>query len=234
MREKIYLFIEPSDNKSIYDYCMIVVIAVSLLPLCFKQDTQILSAIDYATAFIFIIDYALRLITADYKLNKGAASFFVYPFTFLAIIDAVSIFPTFLPLSAGFKTLKVIRLLRSFRAFKALKIFRYSKNFDIIITVIKKQSAALLAVCTLAAGYVFISALIVFNIEPDTFNSFFDAIYWATVSLTTVGYGDIYPLTSTGKVLAMVSSFIGIAIVALPAGIITAGYMDEVSIRNKG
>lgn len=233
MREKIYNFIEPSGNKSIYDYCMIVVIAVSLLPLCFKQSNGILTAIDYATAFIFIIDYALRLLTADFKLRKGAASFFIYPFTFLAIIDAVSIFPTFLPLSAGFRTLKIIRLLRSFRAFKALKIFRYSKNFDIIITVIKKQSAALLAVCTLAAGYVFISALIVFNIEPDTFNSFFDAIYWATVSLTTVGYGDIYPLTSTGKVLAMVSSFIGIAIVALPAGIITAGYMEEVSIRNE-
>lgn len=229
MREKIYSFVEPNGNKSVYDYCMIAVITVSLLPLCFKQSTRFLVAIDYITAFIFIIDYALRLITADYKLGKGAASFFIYPFTFLAIVDVVAIVPTFLPLSAGFKTLKLIRLFRSLRAFKALKIFRYSKNFDIIIRVIKKQSAALLAVCTLAVGYVFISALIVFNIEPDTFNSFFDAVYWATISLTTVGYGDIYPITSTGKVLAMVSSFIGIAIVALPAGIITAGYMEEVS-----
>lgn len=78
MREKIYNFIEPSDNKSIYDYCMIVVIAVSLLPLCFKQSNGILTAIDYATTFIFIIDYALRLLTADFKLRKGEALALTY------------------------------------------------------------------------------------------------------------------------------------------------------------
>ena len=77
--------------------------------------------------------------------------------------------------------------------------------------------------------YIIISALIVFNIEPDTFNNFFEAIYWATVSLTTVGYGDIYPITNIGKLVSMVSSVFGIAIVALPSGIITAGYMEELS-----
>ena len=79
----------------------------------------------------------------------------------------------------------------------------------------------------LALGYIVISALVVFNVEPDSFDSFFDAIYWATVSLTTMGYGDIYPVTQIGRVVTMVSSLFGIAIVALPAGIITAGYMDE-------
>ena len=73
-----------------------------------------------------------------------------------------------------------------------------------------------------------VSALIVFNVEPDTFENFFEAVYWATVSLTTVGYGDIYPVTTIGRVVTMVSSFVGIAIVALPAGIITAGYMDRI------
>lgn len=66
------------------------------------------------------------------------------------------------------------------------------------------------------------------NVEPDSFNSFFDAVYWATVSLTTMGYGDIYPVTEIGRVVTMISSLFGIAIVALPAGIITAGYMDEI------
>ena len=65
--------------------------------------------------------------------------------------------------------------------------------------------------------------------EPDSFNTFFDAIYWATVSLTTVGYGDIYPVTAIGRVVTMLSSFFGIAIIALPAGVITAGYMSEIS-----
>lgn len=67
------------------------------------------------------------------------------------------------------------------------------------------------------------------NVEPNTFNNFFDAIYWAVVSLTTMGYGDIYPVTVTGRIVTIFSAFIGIAIVALPSGIITAGYMNELS-----
>ena len=77
-------------------------------------------------------------------------------------------------------------------------------------------------------GYVFVSALVIINVEPESFESFFDAIYWATVSLTTMGYGDIYPVTTIGRAVTMISSFFGIAIVALPAGIITAGYMREI------
>ena len=74
-----------------------------------------------------------------------------------------------------------------------------------------------------------ISALIMFNVESATFPSFFDAVYWATVSLTTVGYGDIYAVSTIGKVITMLSSVFGIAIVALPAGIVTAGYMEEIN-----
>lgn len=80
----------------------------------------------------------------------------------------------------------------------------------------------------LAIGYIFVSARIVFNIEPDTFSTFFDAIYWANVSLTTVGYGDIYAVSFADKIITVLSALMGTAIVALPAGIITAGYMDEI------
>ena len=73
-----------------------------------------------------------------------------------------------------------------------------------------------------ALGYIFISALIIFNVEPSTFPNFFDALYWATI------YGDIYAVSTTGKIITMISSLLGIAIVALPAGIITAGYMKEI------
>ena len=69
--------------------------------------------------------------------------------------------------------------------------------------------------------------------EPDSFNTFFDAVYWATVSLTTMGYGDIYPVTTIGRVVTMISSIFGIAIIALPAGIIAAGFMDELNKMNR-
>ena len=119
--------------------------------------------------------------------------------------------------------------MRVFRVFKAI---RYSKNFMLIGNVLKKSRDSLIAVCVLAFGYILVSALIIYNVEPDTFDTFFDALYWATVSLTTVGYGDIYPVSVMGRIITMISSIFGIAIVALPAGIITAGYMSE--IDNKG
>ena len=96
------------------------------------------------------------------------------------------------------------------------------------MNIFKRQKGPLSYVLILAVGYIVISALIIFNVEPDSFNTFFDAIYWATVSLTTMGYGDIYPVTEIGRIVTMVSSLFGIAIIALPAGIITAGYMDEI------
>ena len=86
-------------------------------------------------------------------------------------------------------------------------------------------------VAGIATGYVLFSALLIFNVEPESFDRFFDAVYWATVSLTTVGYGDIYPTSTLGRIVTMISSIFGIAIVALPAGILTAGFME--ALNNK-
>ncbi len=190
--------------------------------------------VDKVTVTIFIVDYALREVTANLKLKKGNASYFLYPITPMAIIDLLCILPSFSVLSSGFKILKIFRLFRTFRVFRSFKLLRYSKSITIILNVIRSQSASLLTVCGLACGYVLISALVVFNVEPDTFGTFFDAIYWATVSLTTMGYGDIYPVSTAGRVVTMLPSFVGIAIVALPSGIITAGYMDEIKNNQEG
>ncbi|MCD8016013.1 MAG: ion transporter [Lachnospiraceae bacterium] len=230
-RERAYQIIEPTNGEdrlsTLYDYGMIAVIIVSLVPLEFKETTAAFDMIDKLAAAIFIADYLLRLATADLKLKKGKLSFFYYPLTPMALIDLLSIFPTFLPINRGLRLLKIFRLLRSFRVFRAFRMFRYSKSMTIIVNVIRNQRVPLLAVCTLAAAYVLLSALVIFNVEPDTFKTFFEAFYWAMVSLTTVGYGDIYPVSVAGRVVAMLPSLIGIAIVALPEGIITAGYMDE-------
>jgi len=232
MRKKTYDLIEKAEygNKqsNIYDYFMLLTIVISLIPLFFKQDNYVFRVIDKVTVTIFIIDYMLRLITADYKLKKGWKSFLIYPFTFMAIIDLLSILPSLSIISKGFKALRALRMIRAFRVFKVFKAIRYSKSFRIIGNVLKKSRDSLIAVCVLAFGYILISALIIYNVEPDTFETFFDAFYWATVSLTTVGYGDIYPVSVMGRVITMVSSIFGIAIVALPAGIITAGYMSEI------
>jgi voltage-gated potassium channel len=100
--------------------------------------------------------------------------------------------------------------------------------------VIKKNTATLLSLLVCAIFYIFVSALLIFSIEPDSFDSFFEAIYWATTALTTVGYGDIYPLTDGGRIISMISSLFGIAMVALPSGVITAGFLSEKNIDKKG
>ncbi len=236
MRKRIYQIIEPNqeNNKasSVYDFIMMFTIVISLIPLAFKTTNIIFQWIDYITVTIFIIDYLLRLFTADLKLNKHVLSFFVYPVTPMAIVDLLSILPSVTVLNSSFKLLKLLRLLRTLKVLRAFKFLRYSKSFEIIANVFKKQKRVLGAVATLAASYVLVSALVIYNVEPDSFQSFFDAIYWATISLTTVGYGDIYPVSTIGRIVTMVSSVLGIAIVALPAGVITAGYMEEVNKTN--
>ena len=233
MRKRLYEIIEKAtDNdivSQIYDIFMIIVIGLSLIPLAFKQEYLIFLIIDKVAFVIFLIDYLLRWITADYKFhNKSFVSFIRYPFSIMAIVDLISILPSLSVISRSFKTLRILRMIKALRVLRVLKGVRYSKNFAIISNVLKASKKSLIAVGTLAVGYIIISALIIFNVEPESFHSFFDAIYWATVSLTTVGYGDIYPTSFFGRIIAMISSMFGIAIVALPAGIITAGYLSEI------
>ncbi len=237
MRKKIFDIIEfNSENETsrFYNSAMIIIITVSIIPLAMKEPPYIWSIIDKVCVTIFIIDYILRLITADYKYESHTAiSFIRYPFSLMAIIDLLSILPSFILLNKGLKLLRLFRMAKALRVLRVLKILRYSKSFDIIISVMKKSKESLIAVCSFAIAYILVSALVVFNVEPESFKNFFEAVYWATVSLTTVGYGDIYPVTSIGRIITMVSSIFGIAVVALPAGIITAGYMKELEERKE-
>lgn len=232
-RKKIFDIIDVADESdslsSIYDVFMMITIIVSIIPLAFKTSNVAFGIIDKVTVAIFIVDYILRLITADFKLQKGVKSFVLYPFSVMAIIDILAILPSLMVVNSGLRLLKVIRLLRTLRVFRVFKAVRYSNNIQMILGVFKKTKESLLVVCGIAVIYTLVSALVIFNVEPDTFNNFFDAVYWATVSLTTMGYGDIYPVSVAGRIVTMISSFMGIAIVALPAGIITSGMMEEIN-----
>lgn len=216
----------------IYDWYMLVMIIASIVPLMFIEDYPIFKVIEIITVTAFIIDYILRWYTSDIQLRKGMVSYFIYPFTPMAIIDLLSILPGLNLISPEFKLLRLTRLLKIVRL---LKIFRYSDKITIFIKVLSKEKEVLLSVLMLAVFYIFITALIMFNAEPHinpqtgeiTFHSFFDALYWATVTLTTVGYGDLCPVTNIGRVVSMLSSLFGVAIIALPSGVITASYLEE-------
>lgn len=235
-RKKIFDIIQSAEDKTLssqlYDSIMVIVILVSILPLMTIDYQPWFRVLELVTVTIFIIDYLLRWMTADYKLGKGALSFVLYPFTFMAIVDLLSIIPVFTMMNNSFKLLRITRM---FRIVRLLKLIRYTNKLETLIVVLRRERKVLGAVLFLALFYVFVTALIMFNVEPrinpitgePTFATFFDALYWATVTLTTVGYGDVCPVTGVGRFVSMLSSLFGVAIIALPSGVITASYMDE-------
>lgn len=250
MRERIFVIIQKGigDDKvsKFYDIFIMITALLSITPMMFKGHYAILDTIDIVTVYILFADYIFRWMTYDYELKAKAAKsmgiadkhsltqvvttepahrnmrkvwipFALYPVTPFAVMDLLSLLPSLGLLGHG------MRILRLFRVFKVL---RYSKTYQYIETVFKKESKTLGYVLIIALAYIFLTALIMFNYEPQTFDSFFEALYWSTSALTTVGYGDIYPVSNVGRFISMVSSLFGIAVIALPAGIVTAGFVE--------
>ena len=241
MRERIFNIVQrarPGDVVShAYDVFIVAVAFLSIVPLMFRpqdmtpQMAVVLNMIDVVTVYLLFLDYILRWMTHDFKVGKagklgkgGWRVFARYPFTPLAIIDMLAILPSLGVLPESLKFLRVLRV---------TKMFRYSKNLTIVANVFRAQRNTLLSVLAVALMYIFVSGLVMFVNEPNTFDNFFDALYWATTALTTVGYGDVYPVTDLGKFISMASSLFGIAVIALPAGIITGGFLEQVRQRDE-
>ena len=241
-RKKINHLVNPEEHtraSRAYDFIMLLAIAASIIPLMFRFQSTLFWLMEIVATVCFIIDYIFRWSTADYQSDRSRlGAFLVYPFTPMAIIDLLSILPIFNIANPAFRVTRVYRLMRILRIFR---VIRYFEPLKIIFSVIRRQRRILWTVLVLALFYIFITALIMFNAEeeinPETgkylFESFFDAFYWAACTLTTVGYGDLYPISHIGRVISIISSMVGIAIIALPSGIITAGYMDELNRRNE-
>jgi len=239
--EIVSYLIEPHNETQrsvIYDRIMLVAIFMGILPLMFRSHHPFFTVLDIASCACFIVDYLLRWATyaVQHPERRAWKSYAIYPFTPMAIVDMLSILPTFSLLTPALKIARVSRLLKLLRV---IKIVRYFEPLEIILSVMRRQRHILWTVFSLALVYTFITAMIMFNAEeeinPNTgdylFKNFFDAFYWAVCTLTTVGYGDLYPISTVGRIISIISSMVGIAIVALPSGIITAGYLDELKER---
>ena len=235
-RQAIFGLLDRNNRTSwvnvVYDWVMVIAIFVSLLPLMFMEQHRVFWYTELISTIIFVIDYILRWITADLRMRKGSASFLLYPFSIMAIIDLMSILPAVSLINPAFKLFRFTRLLRLTRV---LKMFSISSKLRLFLSILYKERQVLSSVFVLALLYIFVTALVLFNVEPHvnpytgqpTFRSFFDALYWATVTLTTVGYGDMCPVTDVGRFVSMLSSLFGVAVIALPSGVITARYLDE-------
>lgn len=237
LRKDLYEVIDPylkTDNERnfqnlsrAYDIFIFVFILISVIPLFFAQDPPILAWFNYYVGVVFIIDYVLNWLTADFHLKKKKWSFLLYPITPWAIIDMLAILPFFSDVSDTLVLFRIFRLFRLFRIFKGLK---YSTNFNLFLISLKKQSGTLLTLLFLTVIYTVMSALIIYNVEMEAFPNFLDALFWSASSLANLSFMDSYVLsTIPGKIIAILSSFIGIALIALPSGVITASFITELN-----
>lgn len=230
MRKRIYEIVNAAKKgdvfSRVYDILLIICILISMVILTSKTENAALILLDKITVAVFVLDYLCRWLTADYKIKKGRRSFLIYPFSLWAVIDLISLLPVFFLLNKGFKLLKILKLLKLFRVFQIFSEYRFFKQAAIILSVLKKERDNLIVVGCFFIGYVLITAIVMFNIEPQLFQSFFDAVYWAVMALTGFGYNDIHAVTVIGRILTMMSALVGIALIALPAAILTSGFMD--------
>lgn len=211
--------------KKFYDVFIIIIVFISLIPIMTKSHSSFINNIDKLSVIVLIIDFFVCWIN-HYNINKnsGFLNKIKYPFTFLGITDILSILPSLKLIPPEFKVLLILRVLK---LIKKLSIIKF------IIRVLKRQQKILLGFFAIVAIYILISALIMFNFEPSMFKDFLAALYWSTTALTTTGYGDIYPITNVGRIISMLSSFVGIAVIAFPAGIINIGIAEETDSSSK-
>jgi voltage-gated potassium channel len=192
----------------------------------------LLLAIEAVTTAFFAVDYVLRIVSANElypKLSEGK-SIIRYIFSFTGLIDLLSFLPYYLPVffpagSTVFRLFRVARILRLFR------INSYYDQLNVITEIIVSKSQQLLASVFIIFILMLASSLCMYSVEhqaqPTVFQNAFSGIWWSASTLLTVGYGDIYPVTITGKILGIIISFLGVGMVAIPTGIISAGFVEQ-------
>lgn len=243
MKKRVFEIIETakdSDRASkTFDISIVVLIVLTVLFTILESFKNLQSQYhDFFNLFeifsvcIFTVEYLLRVWTADLRYpNKGfIKSRIVFVFSFLALIDLLAILPFYLPLLIPFD-LRFIRIVRIIRITRVFKVNRYSKAMKTIGNVLKLKKAELAASIFVMLFIIIISSILIYHFEhdvqPDHFPNIVASCWWGVATLTTIGYGDIYPITIMGKVLASVIAVCGIGLVALPTGIISSGFAEQ-------
>jgi voltage-gated potassium channel len=243
MRKRFYRLLEPSKNKKdpnyYFDLFIMALIILNVLAIILASDKTIggkyksfFASFEIFSVIVFSIEYLLRLWTIVEKKGyddpiKGRIKFIFSP---MALIDLFAILPFYLPFLGI--DLRFLRILRIFRIFRLLKMARYSSAFTMIKSVLKDKKEELLVTLLFIIIILVIISTLMFYIErdaqPEVFGSIPKSLWWGVVTLTTVGYGDIYPVTALGKILGGIITLLGVGLIALPSGILASGYTEQI------
>ncbi|MCP4566289.1 MAG: ion transporter [FCB group bacterium] len=208
----------------------VIVESIDSLALRYHRFFQIFELI---SVIVFSVEYILRVYAcvADNKYRSPINGRIRFAFSPLAIIDLLAIAPFYLPMILPLD-LRILRALRLFRLFRILKIGRYSNALSIMGSVIrKKREELIITIISILLLLILASALMYYlerETQPDVFSSIPAAMWWGIITLSTVGYGDVYPVTMLGKLLGTVVALLGIGMFALPAGILGSGFLEEI------
>ena len=242
IRERIFHIIQIGDKSDlpsrVFDIFIVFVICFNIAATLFATFEEsapyknIIDQIETVTVIIFTIEYILRIWTADFLYPKKSkfVAILTFIFSFYGIVDFLTFFPFYLPIvfPAGIVALRVFRVIRIF------KLFKINPNYDafnVITEVLVEKKNQLLSSMCLILILMTASSLAMYGIEneaqPEVFSNAFSGIWWSVSTLLTVGYGDIYPITVAGRILAIITAFLGVGMVAIPTGIISAGFVEQ-------
>ena len=248
-RRRILEIIEVGNDLDVqsrsYDFVNAGAIIVNLLASILYTFAEIrenygnwLVFAEEITVVFFAFDYVLRVLTAGElydELTEGHA-LRKYVFSFTGLVDLLSFLPYYLPFffPAGTVAFRMIRIVRIFRLFR---INAYYDSLNVITEVVSGKKQQLISSVFIIFVFMLAASLCMYSLEheaqPEVFGHAFSGIWWATSTLLTVGYGDIYPITTAGKLLGIIITFLGVGMVAIPTGIISAGFVDQYSTIKK-
>ena len=196
-----------------------------------NNTRYLLSLFETVTYISFSIEYIYRILQA--RKGLGVQS---YALSFFGIIDLLAILPFFLPFIVAVDA-RAIRVLRLLRLVNVIKIGRHNKAINTLIKVIRSVRTEVAVTLFASVVVVVFAGILMYYAEhetqPEVFNNMSQSIWWAVATLTTIGYGDIYPITAMGKIIASSLAFVGVGLVAIPAGLISAAYVEEINNQKK-
>ena len=235
MKEELRLIVEDNTTKKgkLFDYIIqglillsLIAFSIETLPNISIETKSYLDAFETLCVIVFSIEYLIRVYVAEKPLK--------YIFSFYGLIDLMAILPFYLKGTLDFRALRVFRV---FRIFRALKLIRYNKalhRFHLAAKIVREEIILFLIV---TAIFVFLASAGIYYFEneaqPEVFASIFHSAWWAVVTLTTVGYGDVYPITTGGKIFTFCILIIGVGIVTIPAGLVATSLSKAREIEEK-
>lgn len=249
-RQKVHTLLHPELGHTNWDRAInafiITLILLNVLAVMLETVPEIYDAhklsfhrFDVFTVVIFSIEYILRVwsVTSDREYKHPVWGRLKYMVSLGAIIDLLAILPFYIHVFIGLD-LRMLRILRLFRFLRLFKLTAYMKTTKLISNVFKSTFNQLMLSLVLALTLIIISSSLVFFAEhtaqPQQFSSIPKTIWWSVVTLTTVGYGDMIPITITGRIFTIIILLAGVALFALPAGILTAGFLEEIRKEKSG